>query len=150
MCQAQGRIRFGAEWRGNKVVWAGRQRADRITLTENSNRIDLMELLAERMCLKFCYLQKTFNYRSSQHSVHLNWQVECLTWTSCAKWGQKQPDWCCGGRQEESWWAFLEFDLVWGRNYFTPAALVVVGYTVFLGWEVLLVLSSLAAFGSQI
>lgn len=49
-----GQDQVWAEQQGNKVVHAGGQRADRITLTEGGDGIDFMELLAERMCAKFC------------------------------------------------------------------------------------------------
>lgn len=68
MCQAQARIRCGAQQQGNEAVHAGGQRADHITLPRDSNAIDLMELLTERGCvLNFA----AFNYSSSHHSVHL-------------------------------------------------------------------------------
>jgi len=55
-CQAQDRIRFGAEQQGNKIVHTDGQRADHITLAEDSNRINLIELLAGGMCVNFCCL----------------------------------------------------------------------------------------------
>lgn len=66
-CQAQARIRCGAQQQGNEVVHAGGQRADHITLPGDCNAIDLMELLiGTGHMLNFA----AFNCSSSRHSVH--------------------------------------------------------------------------------
>lgn len=81
--RAQGRIRFGAEHQGNKVVHAGGHTADHVTAAGAG--IDFLEPLTGGLCVQLKTSLQQFSPQGALKATELA--------RGCAQRGWKQPEW---------------------------------------------------------